>query len=169
MSDFQLAYKADTEQTMHQYTMTKDEPLFRQAKANADLLSEVSSVKNTMSIPYDNKSFIITYMQSDYMLKSLFCKVSYQIYHTFCIFLITCSPSIYLILLNHVLDIIVVLLRYTKAGLNQLESLERLVWMYKAFKQCIQLLVMMCGVPQGSVFSPVMSLQELDFPIKRIQ
>ncbi|XP_019120344.2 nebulin-related-anchoring protein isoform X1 [Larimichthys crocea] len=35
-----LAYKADTEQTMHQYTMTKDEPLFRQAKANADLLSE---------------------------------------------------------------------------------------------------------------------------------
>uniref|UniRef100_UPI003AAD81BA nebulin-related-anchoring protein n=1 Tax=Centroberyx gerrardi TaxID=166262 RepID=UPI003AAD81BA len=34
-----LAYKADTEQIMHQYTMTKDEPLFRQAKANADLLS----------------------------------------------------------------------------------------------------------------------------------
>ncbi|CAL8281825.1 unnamed protein product [Merluccius merluccius] len=34
-----LAYKADTEQTMHQYTMTKDEPLFKQAKANADLLS----------------------------------------------------------------------------------------------------------------------------------
>lgn len=34
-----LAYKADTEQRMHQYTMTKDEPLFRQAKANADLLS----------------------------------------------------------------------------------------------------------------------------------
>lgn len=27
---------------MHQYTMTKDEPLFRQAKANADLLSSVS-------------------------------------------------------------------------------------------------------------------------------
>ncbi|XP_061822685.2 nebulin-related-anchoring protein isoform X1 [Nerophis lumbriciformis] len=34
-----LAYKANTEQTMHQYTMTNDEPLFRQAKANADLLS----------------------------------------------------------------------------------------------------------------------------------
>uniref|UniRef100_A0A3Q1FMA1 Nebulin-related anchoring protein n=1 Tax=Acanthochromis polyacanthus TaxID=80966 RepID=A0A3Q1FMA1_9TELE len=34
-----LAYKANTEQIMHQYTMTKDEPLFRQAKANADLLS----------------------------------------------------------------------------------------------------------------------------------
>uniref|UniRef100_A0A668ADI7 Nebulin-related anchoring protein n=1 Tax=Myripristis murdjan TaxID=586833 RepID=A0A668ADI7_9TELE len=34
-----LVYKADTEQLMHQYTMTKDEPLFRQAKANADLLS----------------------------------------------------------------------------------------------------------------------------------
>uniref|UniRef100_A0A3B5AT56 Nebulin related anchoring protein n=1 Tax=Stegastes partitus TaxID=144197 RepID=A0A3B5AT56_9TELE len=34
-----LAYKADTEQIIHQYTMTKDEPLFRQAKANADLLS----------------------------------------------------------------------------------------------------------------------------------
>ncbi|KAM6951259.1 nebulin-related-anchoring protein [Aplochiton taeniatus] len=34
-----LAYKAETEQRMHQYTMTKDEPLFRQAKANADLLS----------------------------------------------------------------------------------------------------------------------------------
>ncbi|XP_067100527.1 nebulin-related-anchoring protein [Osmerus mordax] len=33
------AYKADTEQTMHQYTMTKDEPVFKQAKANADLLS----------------------------------------------------------------------------------------------------------------------------------
>ncbi|XP_034049965.1 nebulin-related-anchoring protein isoform X1 [Thalassophryne amazonica] len=35
-----LAYKADTEQMIHQYTMTKDEPLFRQARANADLLSE---------------------------------------------------------------------------------------------------------------------------------
>ncbi|XP_061563616.1 nebulin-related-anchoring protein isoform X2 [Cololabis saira] len=34
-----LAYKANTEQMLHQYTMTKDEPLFRQAKANADLLS----------------------------------------------------------------------------------------------------------------------------------
>ncbi|XP_056883449.1 nebulin-related-anchoring protein isoform X2 [Takifugu flavidus] len=34
-----LAYKANIEQTLHQYTMTKDEPLFRQAKANADLLS----------------------------------------------------------------------------------------------------------------------------------
>lgn len=36
-------YKANTEQMLHQYTMTKDEPLFRQAKANADLLSAVSS------------------------------------------------------------------------------------------------------------------------------
>ncbi|XP_068610863.1 LOW QUALITY PROTEIN: nebulin-related-anchoring protein [Brachionichthys hirsutus] len=34
-----LAYKADTEQMIHQYTMTKEEPLFRQAKANAELLS----------------------------------------------------------------------------------------------------------------------------------
>ncbi|XP_014889398.1 nebulin-related-anchoring protein isoform X4 [Poecilia latipinna] len=34
-----LAYKADTEQIIHQYTMTKDEPQFRQAKANADMLS----------------------------------------------------------------------------------------------------------------------------------
>ncbi|RVE59483.1 hypothetical protein OJAV_G00188890 [Oryzias javanicus] len=34
-----LAYKANTEQMIHQYTITKDEPLFRQAKANADLLS----------------------------------------------------------------------------------------------------------------------------------
>ncbi|XP_021167754.2 nebulin-related-anchoring protein isoform X4 [Fundulus heteroclitus] len=34
-----LAYRADTEQIIHQYTMTKDEPLFRQAKANADMLS----------------------------------------------------------------------------------------------------------------------------------
>lgn len=34
-----LAYKANTEQILHQYTITKDEPLFRQAKANADLLS----------------------------------------------------------------------------------------------------------------------------------
>ncbi|XP_068439400.1 nebulin-related-anchoring protein [Clinocottus analis] len=34
-----LAYKADTEQMIHQYTMTKDEPLFKQAKANANLLS----------------------------------------------------------------------------------------------------------------------------------
>ncbi|XP_068162004.1 nebulin-related-anchoring protein isoform X2 [Antennarius striatus] len=34
-----LAYKADTEQIIHQYTMTKEEPLFRQAKANAELLS----------------------------------------------------------------------------------------------------------------------------------
>uniref|UniRef100_A0A3B3VGQ9 Nebulin-related anchoring protein n=1 Tax=Poecilia latipinna TaxID=48699 RepID=A0A3B3VGQ9_9TELE len=36
-----LAYKADTEQIIHQYTMTKDEPQFRQAKANADMLSGV--------------------------------------------------------------------------------------------------------------------------------
>lgn len=42
--DFQLAYRANTEQIIHQYTMTKDEPLFRQAKANADLLSGVSSL-----------------------------------------------------------------------------------------------------------------------------
>ncbi|CAG5906159.1 unnamed protein product [Menidia menidia] len=34
-----LAYKANTEQIIHQYTMRNDEPLFRQAKANADLLS----------------------------------------------------------------------------------------------------------------------------------
>ncbi|XP_037134487.1 nebulin-related-anchoring protein isoform X1 [Syngnathus acus] len=34
-----VAYKANTEQMIHQYTMSKDEPLFRQAKANADLLS----------------------------------------------------------------------------------------------------------------------------------
>uniref|UniRef100_A0A672MEM2 SH3 domain-containing protein n=1 Tax=Sinocyclocheilus grahami TaxID=75366 RepID=A0A672MEM2_SINGR len=35
-----LAYKAGTEQTMHQYTISRDEPLFKQAKANAELLSE---------------------------------------------------------------------------------------------------------------------------------
>ncbi|XP_066548934.1 nebulin-related-anchoring protein [Amia ocellicauda] len=35
-----LAYKAGTTQTLHQYTMNKDEPLFRQAKANAEYLSE---------------------------------------------------------------------------------------------------------------------------------
>uniref|UniRef100_A0A3P8VD62 Nebulin-related anchoring protein n=1 Tax=Cynoglossus semilaevis TaxID=244447 RepID=A0A3P8VD62_CYNSE len=34
-----LAYKSNTDQMMHQYTMTNDEPLFIQAKANADLLS----------------------------------------------------------------------------------------------------------------------------------
>ncbi|XP_014012529.1 nebulin-related-anchoring protein isoform X1 [Salmo salar] len=34
-----LTYKAGNERMMHQYTMDKDEPLFRQAKANADLLS----------------------------------------------------------------------------------------------------------------------------------
>nr|XP_020460888.1 nebulin-related-anchoring protein [Monopterus albus] len=34
-----LAYKASRDQILHQYTMSKDEPLFRQAKANADLLS----------------------------------------------------------------------------------------------------------------------------------
>ncbi|XP_033975789.1 nebulin-related-anchoring protein isoform X1 [Trematomus bernacchii] len=34
-----LTYKANTEQMLHQYTMTNDEPLFKQAKANADLLS----------------------------------------------------------------------------------------------------------------------------------
>lgn len=43
-SGFQLVYKANTEQLLHQYTMTNDEPLFRQAKANADLLSGVSAV-----------------------------------------------------------------------------------------------------------------------------
>uniref|UniRef100_A0A8C9VEP4 Nebulin-related anchoring protein n=1 Tax=Scleropages formosus TaxID=113540 RepID=A0A8C9VEP4_SCLFO len=35
-----LAYKANTAQTLHQYSMSKDEPLFLQAKANAELLSE---------------------------------------------------------------------------------------------------------------------------------
>ncbi|XP_038136493.1 nebulin-related-anchoring protein isoform X1 [Cyprinodon tularosa] len=34
-----LAYKANTEQMIHQYTINKDEPLFVQAKANADMLS----------------------------------------------------------------------------------------------------------------------------------
>lgn len=63
-SDFQLAYKANTEQIIHQYTMTNDEPLFRQAKANADLLSGVSSANIiTLSIIYANtgeyKSFIM--------------------------------------------------------------------------------------------------------------
>ncbi len=54
-SDFQLTYKANTEQIIHQYTMTKDEPLFRQAKANADLLSGVSSVNFiVMSLIFDN-------------------------------------------------------------------------------------------------------------------
>ncbi|XP_041124383.1 nebulin-related-anchoring protein isoform X5 [Polyodon spathula] len=38
----ELVYKAGTEQTLHQYTMNKDEPLFRQAKANAEYLSEKS-------------------------------------------------------------------------------------------------------------------------------
>lgn len=54
----QLAYKADTEQIIHQYTMTKDEPLFRQAKANADLLSGVSSVTIT-SVHYC--SYLLNY------------------------------------------------------------------------------------------------------------
>ncbi|XP_039631959.1 nebulin-related-anchoring protein isoform X2 [Polypterus senegalus] len=35
-----LMYKAGTEQTLHQYTLSKDEPLFRQAKANAEYLSQ---------------------------------------------------------------------------------------------------------------------------------
>ncbi|XP_048843572.1 nebulin-related-anchoring protein isoform X2 [Brienomyrus brachyistius] len=34
-----LTYRAGTEQVLHQYTMSKEEPLFLQAKANADLLS----------------------------------------------------------------------------------------------------------------------------------
>ncbi|XP_035260193.1 nebulin-related-anchoring protein isoform X1 [Anguilla anguilla] len=34
-----VAYKSGTEETIHQYTMSKDEPLFKQAKANAELLS----------------------------------------------------------------------------------------------------------------------------------
>ncbi|KAG9338351.1 hypothetical protein JZ751_025910 [Albula glossodonta] len=35
----EVVYKSGTEQSMHQYTMTKDEPLFKQARANAELLS----------------------------------------------------------------------------------------------------------------------------------
>ncbi|XP_062859117.1 nebulin-related-anchoring protein isoform X2 [Trichomycterus rosablanca] len=35
-----LAYKSGTEQIIHQYTSSKDEPLYRQAKANANLLSD---------------------------------------------------------------------------------------------------------------------------------
>ncbi|XP_058841339.1 nebulin-related-anchoring protein isoform X1 [Acipenser ruthenus] len=42
----ELVYKAGTEQTLHQYTMNKDEPLFRQAKANAEYLSQ-NSYKNS--------------------------------------------------------------------------------------------------------------------------
>ncbi|MGH0162649.1 UNVERIFIED_CONTAM: hypothetical protein FKN15_045787 [Acipenser sinensis] len=42
----ELVYKAGTEQTLHQYTMNKDEPLFRQAKANAEYLSQ-KSYKNS--------------------------------------------------------------------------------------------------------------------------
>uniref|UniRef100_A0AAR2LMX2 Nebulin-related anchoring protein n=1 Tax=Pygocentrus nattereri TaxID=42514 RepID=A0AAR2LMX2_PYGNA len=38
-SPHQLTYKADTEQIIHQYTVSKDEPLYKQAKANAELLS----------------------------------------------------------------------------------------------------------------------------------
>ncbi|KAM9817532.1 nebulin-related-anchoring protein [Neosynchiropus ocellatus] len=34
-----LAYKANMEKAIHQYTITSDDPLFRQSKANADLLS----------------------------------------------------------------------------------------------------------------------------------
>ncbi|XP_047673727.1 nebulin-related-anchoring protein isoform X2 [Tachysurus fulvidraco] len=34
-----LAYKAGTEQMIHKYTASKDEPLYRQAKANAEILS----------------------------------------------------------------------------------------------------------------------------------
>uniref|UniRef100_A0A4W4EJT3 LIM zinc-binding domain-containing protein n=1 Tax=Electrophorus electricus TaxID=8005 RepID=A0A4W4EJT3_ELEEL len=34
-----LTYKAGTEQMIHQYSLSKDEPLYRQARANADLLS----------------------------------------------------------------------------------------------------------------------------------
>ncbi|XP_061086083.1 nebulin-related-anchoring protein isoform X2 [Conger conger] len=35
----EVAYRSGTEESKHQYTMSKDEPLFRQAKANAELLS----------------------------------------------------------------------------------------------------------------------------------
>lgn len=36
-----MAYKAGNEQSVHQYSISKDEPLFLQARANAANLSEV--------------------------------------------------------------------------------------------------------------------------------
>ena len=38
-----MAYKAEHEQSVHQYSISKDEPLFLQARANAANLSEVQS------------------------------------------------------------------------------------------------------------------------------
>lgn len=38
---YQVAYKAGNEQSVHQYTISKDEPLFLRARANAAQLSEV--------------------------------------------------------------------------------------------------------------------------------
>lgn len=37
----QVAYKAGNEQSIHQYSISKDEPFFLQARANAAQLSEV--------------------------------------------------------------------------------------------------------------------------------
>lgn len=51
---------------MHQYTMTKDEPLFRQAKANADLLSGVSP----LDFDFNTETFTINF-QSDSFSQSL--------------------------------------------------------------------------------------------------
>lgn len=38
-----MAYRAENEQSVHQYSISKDEPMFLQARANAANLSEVRS------------------------------------------------------------------------------------------------------------------------------
>lgn len=43
-----MAYKAGNEQSVHQYTISKDEPFFLRARANAAQLSEVSQGVGTV-------------------------------------------------------------------------------------------------------------------------
>ncbi|GAA6067214.1 nebulin-related-anchoring protein isoform X1 [Tachysurus ichikawai] len=50
-----LAYKAGTEQMIHNYTASKDEPLYRQAKANAEILSN----KTYKSKAQQDKGFVL--------------------------------------------------------------------------------------------------------------
>lgn len=71
-SRFQVAYKANTEQMLHQYTMTKDEPLFRQARANADLLSGVSNTSPRNKT--EEQSYSIFQISNESLTK--FCRSS---------------------------------------------------------------------------------------------
>uniref|UniRef100_G1P101 Nebulin related anchoring protein n=1 Tax=Myotis lucifugus TaxID=59463 RepID=G1P101_MYOLU len=72
-----VAYKAGNEQSLHQYSISKDEPLFLQARANAANLSEKlykSSWENQKA-----KGFVLTFTPVVFLACGLKCHNSFQV------------------------------------------------------------------------------------------